>query len=296
MNQVKKSDGLVRLRMPSDYGIAIAQSGTQIKYADDYQRIVDTRWRPQGTAVAYPIDVILDPAAGLFKLFDHNLGFVPAIEGPRQTDRLNPSPQSSPIGIVQFCADDSSVYIVKYDTSKFKIKIKGYIYVYDFPINEPFDSEYKGVSMASTGKSDRGVKINGNSEWSLNRLEDDGNFGFAMNTNNKQINVAKVDSITFKPVIGGQSLSITHTIPYPPLIKFCQKLNNKSFQIGFSGGQPVYQQFAKETWTALSLADANAYVNAGTQYKIDLYVSGTANQGSVTVGYVIFRDPSEIAG
>ena len=249
-----------------------------------------------GTAVAYPIDVTVDPAAGLFKLFDHNLGFVPAIEGPRQTDRLNPSPQSSPIGIVQFCADDTSVYIMKYDTSKFKITIKGYIYVYDFPINVPFDSEYRGVAMASTGRSDNGVKINGNSTWSINRLEDASNFGYSVNTNNKQINVAKVDSITFVPIIGGQALTIDHTIPYPPLVKFSQKYDNQMWQTGFSGGQPIYQQFAKETWSSLSLADSNAYVDAGTQYQIKLYVSGTANRKSVTVGYVIFRDPSEIAG
>lgn len=282
--------------MANDYGMSIAQAGTQIRYADDYQKIIDTRWRPMGTSVAYPIDVLVDPAPGLFKLFDHNLGFVPAIEAPRQTDRLNPTPQSSPIGIVQFCADDTSVYIVKYDTSNFVIRIKGYIYVYDFPINEPFDSEYKGVAMASTGKSDRGMKINGNSEWSLNRLEDDSNFGFAVNTNNKQINVAKVDQITYTPNFTTQSLTITHTIPYPPLIKIANKLTNTSFITGYSGTQPIYIQFPKETWSSLSLADSNTYVNAGTQYKMDVYVSGTAGQTSLTIGYVLFRDPSEIAG
>jgi len=293
MNQDKKSVGLVTLRMASEYGIAISQAGTPIKFADDYQKIIDTRWRPLGTAVAYKVDFSIDSPAGLFKIFDHGMGFIPAIEAPRQTDRLSPSPQFSPIGSVQFVADDTSVYIAKGSTTfSRKTTAKGYIYVYDFPINEPFDSQYKGVAMGTTTKTDRGMKINGNSEHSYNRLQDDSNFGFAVNTNNKQINVAKVDQITFTPSVGVNTVVISHDIPYPPLIKISQKLGPTSIQDGLGG----YVQFPKETWSALSLADSNSYANAGTQYKISVAISNLLAGQSATIGYVLFRDPSEIAG
>lgn len=282
MKTVKKSVGLEIYLVPSnEYGIAISQSGTPIKFADDYQKIIDTRWRPLGTAIAYKVDFTVDPAAGKFKLFDHNLGFIPAFEAPRQTDRLNASYQSSPIGRAVFAADDTSIYIVKGDTFDKKIVVTGYIYVYNFPINEPFDSQYKGVSMANTGKSDTGMKINGNSEFSYNRLEDDSNFGFSVNTNNKQLNVAKVDVST--------SNILYHAIPYPPLVKFSRKLDD-SIILGYSTGVKTYNNFPKDTYTSLSMADSGIYVNAGTQYKITIYNGGS------DYAYVIFRDPSEIAG
>lgn len=271
--------------MSKDFGAAVSQAGTPIRYANDYQKVLDTRWRPVGTVIKYALDFTTESASGLYKIFDHNLGYIPAFEAPRQTDRLKPSPQSSPIGSTLFCADENSIYYVKFFA---RGKVKGYLYIYDFPINVPFDSEYKGTDLSTTSASESGIKIEGNNDFSTAHVGSDDNLGFSVNTNNKQISIAKVDRFSFVPDILGNTIPVYHNIPYPPLIKLSRKLVTADFtQIGVV--------FPKETWTSIGMSDIGVYSNAGTLYTVNNKFSGLANVKLAEFAYVIFRDPSEVA-
>lgn len=292
MKATTKWAGLEISVVSRDIGAVITQSGTPVKFADDYQKIIDTRWRPVGIVAVYPIEMSVNSAGGIYKLFDHNLGYIPAMDAPRQTDRLNPSPQSTPIGAAMFCVDDTSVYLIKYSTIGYNIKVKGNIVLYNYPINEPYDSDYKGNSLARVSKSDYGMQIEGNNTWGTSKLGTGDNLGFSVNTNVKDISIAKIGQISYVPVTTGENpLVVTYDIPYPPLIKISNKIITGRFRDAMNN----VIEIPKETWSSISLADVGAFINAGTINQSIIYIGGLANVKENVISYVIYRDPSEIA-
>lgn len=266
-------------------GIAISQSGVPIKYSEDYQRTVDTRWKPVGIVAEYDVSLVIPTTytATLVKVLDHNLGYVPAFIAPRQTDYLYPSPQSSPIGMTTFYADDTSIYYLKKGLG---CSVTGKFYLFDFAINEAYDTGYKGTTMAKSSKSDYGLIMSDGGGRDVSKIEDK---DLSLTTRFKNLSLAKID---FARTVSG-SFTINHDIPYPPLIKISKKLEDNTVIVAY-GSPNTYLRVYKETWSALGLADNNAYVNAGTIHKATVGVSGLGTS-TIYCAYVILRDPSEIA-
>lgn len=275
-------------------GIVFSQSGVPVEYAEDYQKVLDTRWKPVGIAMEYPINLTIEaPLSAIkVKLFDHNLGYVPAMKAPRQQDIVNRSIASAPFSAIMFCADSTSVYYIARNVGG---TVSGTIYLYDFAINEPYDSAYRGIPMSGSHASDFGVKIVGNSERATNMINTGDEIGYAINTNLKTMSLAKVD-VTTVTNAGGYLTDIVFDIPYPPLINFSRELTTDSFKVYAGGGVYNYPiAIDTPTYTSLGMIDNLGFVSNCVAGQATLYVAGLAGQTSADIAYIIMRDPAEIA-
>jgi len=272
----------------NEYGMVFSQSGVPVEYSEDYQRTVDTRWKPVGIVAEYDVDLTLPQVYTLefVKILDHNLGYIPAFVAPRQTDYLYPSPQSSPIGATMFYADDTSIYYLRNGKG---CRVVGKFYLYDFPINKEYDTGYRGTTMARTTRTDFGVKFSDGYE--VNNTDEN---QLSLNTNIKNLSLAKVGikrTVSFSnPPLPG--IIVNYDIPYPPLVKVSRKLEDNAVIIQYPS---IYLRVPKETWSALALADNNAYVNAGTIHQATIGISSLGSVTETDIAYVILRDPSDIA-
>lgn len=273
------------------YGATFSQSATPIDRAPDYQRILDTRWKTMSIVATMQYDNA-DYQFGpkIVKLLDHNLGYLPAFEAPFFNTRYEV--QSTAAGSYAFVADRTSIYFVKgHDPATTSLyAIHGNINVYDLNIEEDFDSKSKGTITPST-KTSMGMKIIGNDEYAAKNVGDKGALGYAVTTESKAFGIVKVDEVTITGAtfIAPSTATIDHDLQYPPLIKLITtdplQLSSPFPFLPRPSTSPVFCGPMGIGFTANNLS-----VKAETNR---LIVQSSTNG---TYRYVIFREPTEIAG
>jgi hypothetical protein len=222
------------------------------------------------------------------KLFDHNLGYLPAFEAPFFDTRYEV--QSTAVGSYAFVSDRKSIYFVKFhpESSTGDYAIHGNINVYDLNIEKDFDSKAKGTLTPSTN-TDIGMKIVGNDEYAAKNTQDKGSLGYAVTTESKAFGISKIDEITITGAsfITPGSTVIEHDLQYPPLVKFITmdplQLNSNALPI--PSASPVFCGPM-----GIGFSANNLWITTETNR---LIVNSSTN---VTYRYVLFREPTEIAG
>lgn len=207
-------------------GIAISYDGIDIRKASDYQRTIDTRWKTMNIVMSRRyVNNDIQNGPQITKLFDHNLGYLPAFDAPYFNSRYEVGSTIS--GAYAFVADTKSIYFVKYSNtstpSANPYKIDGYINVYDLNIEEEYESPTKGLE-GSTGNSTNGIKIVGNGDFATRTVNDQGAYKFSITSEGKAFGINKVGTAEITnanpmSAING-STTIPNDLPYPPLIKF----------------------------------------------------------------------------
>jgi hypothetical protein len=275
-----------------EYGVAIAQTGTPVARASDYQRILDSRWKTVSLVVTAPLNIpdLFAMPDEITKIVDHNLGYLPAFEAPFFNTRYEV--QSTFFGAYLFVADRKSIYLINqvagntFQSAENARSIIGAINVYDINMEEDYSSMPKGVPSGSV-ESHHGIKIIGNDQYAAKNVQDSAALGFATTTDAKAMGIYKVDSVTVPtpPQFGTATATVDHELGYPPLIKFADM--NPLFG-------SIYQSY-----TAPSNSDA--FIGALSLGNLGLRVRAKPNQITVesSVGkeyrYVLFREPTEVA-
>lgn len=276
------------------YGATFSQNGTPIERAADYQRVLDTRWKTMSivATVHFAKDDLMN-GPKVVKILDHNLGYLPAFEAPFFNTRYEV--QSTAAGSYAFVADRKSIYYVKIhpESTTGDYKIEGNINVYDLNIEEDFDSKGKGTLVPAT-KTDIGMKIIGNGADAAKNVQDKGSLGYSVTTESKAFGIAKVAGaeITGASFVSPASVTIEHDLLYPPLVKFIT-MN----PLGTSSTDPNQHILPVPSDSevfcgpmGIGFTASNMWVEAQTNR---LIVSSSVND---TYRYVIFREPTEIAG
>lgn len=265
--------------MVTKFGIAIAQSGTPIARASDYQRIIDTRWKTMSVVATKEINITdAFATAQVIKILDHNLGYLPAFEAPFYNTRFEV--QTSNEGGYLFLSDRNSIYLVVPDVYPFDYTIKGSINVYDLNMEVDYQGEDRGL-IGSVGRSDRGIKVIGNGQYAARDVRDTDPIGFSITTDSKAIGVDKIGTVN---VVAGRGV-IPHTLNYPPLINVVSFYNRTNI---FSLGNQVQPPSNSDAFCGPLELPATVKVEP----QAVVLESAAAN----TYRFVIFKEPTEIAG
>jgi len=270
------------------FGVAIAQSGTPIARASDYQRVIDTRWKTMSVVATQKIyieDAFVKDQT--IKLLDHNLGYLPAFEAPFYNTRFEV--QSSQSGSYLFVADRTSIYLILTQGPGvgYEYTINGYITVYDLNMEEDYEGGDRGL-LGSVGRSDRGIKLIGNGQYAARDVRDSDPIGFSVTTDAKAIGIDKVGTAQ---ITGGVPFTvqgrgvIRHNLAYPPLVKVAIRYTPAQLLI-FGNLIPAP-------------SPSTAFIGP-----LDLPAGAIVEPQAVvlpsyfdeTYRYVIFKEPTEIAG
>jgi len=199
-------------------GIVVTQQGVDVAIAADYQKVVDTRWRFLDIQLEQEFKMSHADSGGshwwVEKLFDHNLGFLPAFtERPISLDNggntfitLN--------GGLQIVSTTKSIYVrnlyVSGDPTT-PIVLKCFIRLFNLDIT----TEYRApatfaVPGAPVQEPDIGIKIltNGGDITSTDLSK------FTIDTKGKAFAVQQTGTRT--AVSPDFSLTINHNLGYPP--------------------------------------------------------------------------------
>lgn len=266
------------------YGATFSQSATPIDRAPDYQRVLDTRWKTMSiVATQHFAKADLMNGPKIVKILDHNLGYLPAFEAPFFNTRYET--QSTAVGSYAFVADRKSIYYVKVhvEIATSDYAIEGNINVYDLNIEENFDSKAKGTITPST-RTDIGVKIIGNDLYAAKNVNDRSALGYAVTTDSKAFGVLKVDEVSISSGTG----IINHDLQYPPLVKL---ITTDPLRLGSSAELPVPSNSPVFCGPmGIGFSASNLWVKTETNR---LIVNSSTDE---IYRYVIFREPTEIAG
>ena len=279
--------------MSSDeYGIVIAQSGTPVARASDYQRILDTRWKTMSIVDTKKVSFsdVFALSSNVVKILDHNLGYIPAFEAPFYNTRYESGVSNS--GNILWLADKTSIYLVTSDSVQplGAYTIDGYVTDYDLNIEEDYQGKDRGL-IGSTSRSDRGVKIIGNDQYAAHDASDSNPLGFSLTTDSKAIGVDRVATVQ---ITGGDSVGFTvlgrgviqHTLNYPPLVKTSRLYSNSNGVIttDFINFPAPSNELSFYTNLGLTRAKVEPQKIVLESYRDDIY------------RYILFKEPTEIAG
>lgn len=282
--------------MKHQYGVVLTQSGTPVQFASDYQRVVDTRWKTMSIVATAPFQMNgIRGDVGAIKILDHNLGYLPAFEAPFFNTRYEV--QMSGSSAFRFIADTKSIYFIARNDLLpiiYNYAIDGYINVYDLNIDEGYTSKTEGL-LSSPSETDMGIKIIGNDEFAAKRVNSSRASGFSMTSESKALGVAEVADVTLSGFVPGgwATGTIDHDLGYLPLVKL---IDPEPFQFTPTDFQPVnpFSRPSNDTRfcgpMTLGFSSDNIMVTAQFQ-RLELQAS--VNK---TFRYVLFREPTEIAG
>jgi len=275
------------------YGIAIAQSGTPIDRASDYQKIIDTRWKTASIIASIPYrNEDLEYGPEFVKIFDHNLGYIPAFEAPFYNTTYES--QSSLSGSYLFVADSTSIWFVNgvhnSTPSASPTVIDGVINVYDVNIEVDFTSTRNGL-VAAPRSSDRGVKLIGNGKYAAHDANDSDPLGFSLSTDAKGIGIAEIGTVHAR---GGDPVGFTvlnrgiirHDLPYPPLLKL---VDSTPYENNF------LVQNKPPSATGKFYGPMRLLGSSGVRVEPGQLVIRTGYPDDDRYRYIIFRDPVDIA-
>lgn len=276
------------------YGVQISQQGIPVDRAADYQKVLDSNWKFLDIAFEVDIDIKISlngPTNGYtaIPILQHGLGYIPAFE-------YIPSPETveyTPEPVVNFSgyldslrlikADNQNVYanILYYGTA-INMRLRGKLRVFALDIM----TEYLAPTIPVTTTAKTPVSRYGAKFLNLNRgkgdIEDESMLPFTLNTRGKQISVHKHGTQRTDNGL----LTITHGVGYPPTYLIC-KLEEKDEWAS------VYPYPFDSQYIVGSLVSAY-YLAKLTKDTIEFRGVQSTLQG--LYGYIILKDPAEIAG
>lgn len=273
------------------YGVQISQQGVPLERAADYQKVLDSNWKFLDILEEIPIDFTTPAFSGSngyrqFKLYEHGLGFLAAYEfipSSLSGGNTSVSPRGKFDIMDDLASDDKAIYYVPFYLSSdpsTPVRVKGMLRVYTINMMEEYTApSYSLASTTPTEVARYGAKFidfnRGNA-----RIDDASVYPFTLNTRAKQISIHKCGSQS----VLNDVLTIDHKVGYPPTYLLARinddaTWSNNPFGVG-----------VKTTGTLLSTGIRSKATNN------DIVFRGQQNVLAGTFGYIILKDPAEIAG
>jgi len=269
-------------------GVIVTQQGVDVVIAADYQKVVDTRWRFLDIQFEQEFTIShADSGATHWwveKLFDHNLGFLPAFNyraisldnGGNSFVTINNS-------LLQIIATDTSVYLrnlyVSGDPTT-PIVLKCFIRLYNLDITTEYAAPISfGVPGAPVLEPDIGIKILTN-EGDINSTD---LSKFTIDTKGKAFAIQQTGVRT--AASPDYSLTIDHHLGYPPTYFLAQVKRANEWNSVFKDPLGVDTIFPMVVpFGARIVADTNNVIVKGSQ---------SALAGSYA--FLITKEPTELA-
>ena len=278
-------------------GISIAYRGTDIRFASDYAKSIDSRWKFMEVAYEDHEKYINLPyiAPGVFGVVgfeqsfvvvEHNLGFYPFFECQVSIAEGVPAfSQSGSQGMpFRVYSDKNKLYVFpsyRGDYGQAAVKLRIRYRVYNLDIDEEYVAPPYGQPAANAGNSTTGVKIlDGSQPIDLTAKSPE---GFSVDTTQKTISIHSIHT----QYIDNTNYQIDHTVGYPPTYFICEKANQpfKDYGAGFN--------IPHRNWT-LSAGRIEPFARfeaSGTYIRI----RGVQSVFQGTYCFIILKDPAEIA-
>lgn len=276
------------------YGVEISQQGIPVDRAADYQKVLDSNWKFLDIAFEVDIDIKIGLSGvsnGFYpiEIFAHNLGYLPAFEfiPSPLTKELNNQNNVLTNGYRESLslirADNQKVYAnILYSGSNIEMRLVGKLRVFALDIL----TEYMAPTVAITTTSKSPQSRYGAKFLDLNKgkgdIDDETLYPFTLNTRGKQMSIHKHGTQRTDAGL----LTITHNVGYPPTYMIC-KFEEKS-----NWGR-YYPYPFKTDYVVGSMVTAY-YLAKLTPKTIQFKGVQAALQG--LYGYIILKDPAEIAG
>jgi hypothetical protein len=270
------------------YGSVYSQEGIDWRKANDYQKVMDSRWKFLDINIEKYVDVSFDltgQSTGMKKLLIYNnpLPYTAAFEVQLSTMSISSSSLSAPGFIAQdLYSYPDGIYYSFFWTSGVNtniVRIKGMLRVYEINLLETYKAPYVPLTTAKPSPNGRyGAKY-----LDLSRggnIDSTDPRKFTLYTPAKQISVHQ--SGIFQAVSG--ALTINHDVGYPPSYMLCEAYDSASPLITVPKDQiiygPLFESFAR------AKATADTIIFQGVQSSL----------GDRKYGCIILKDPTELLG
>jgi len=276
------------------YGAVFSQQGIDWRRANDYQKVMDSRWKFLDIYIEKYIDITFNLAGqpnGFKKLllWRHSLPFAPAFEIQISKKSISSDPFNfNPGQIAQECYSypDGIYFTIPFWDSGFDgptVRIRGMLRVYDLDLRETYKAPSSVLGLAQPSPNARyGAKFLDPNRGGTNINESDPRK-YTLYTPAKQISVHI--SGVFQADDG--LLKVVHDVGYPPSYLLCS-----AFDENGSPGSNIIAPRGQFVYGALFESYANARANAR-----DISFTGVQSSlGDRKFGCVILKDPAELAG
>lgn len=246
--------------MAKTYGVEIAQGGVDVTQAADYQKVLDSRWEFMEIAMEYQYNIAPGNPGFPVKLFDHNLGHLPAFT------------QTQPVvfGVARatIVADDTSFYVFP----DFVNTPVGFLRIYTCDITAEYQAPIETVSGSGFSVSPDGIKI---LRQNTNDINSTNPSDFSVSTNARPLSIHLHGIRAVNP--SNSHLLFTHNVGYPP-----------TYFVTPVGpfGTHLPQNTIKGLTETFGFATANSY-------QIDIRGAQSGLAGNYAV--MILKDPIEVA-
>lgn len=278
-------------------GISIAYRATDIRFASDYAKSIDSRWKFMEVAFEDHNKIINLPyiAPGVFGtvgleqsfvIVEHNLGFYPFFEAQATVIEGKPVDAQSGGAFYPFriYSDKNKLYIFpsyQGDFGQAAVKVQIKYRVYNIDIDQEYEAPQYGQPAANAGNSTMGVKmLDGSQPIDITAQSPE---GFSIDTTQKTISIHSIHT----QYIDDTSYQIDHTVGYPPTYFICEKANQpfKDFDAGFN--------IPHRNWIlSAGRIEPLARFEAGNDF---IRIRGVQSVFQGTYCFLILKDPAEIA-
>ena len=278
-------------------GISIAYRGTDIRFASDYSKSVDSRWKFMEVAYENHEKTIDLPyiAPGVFGtvgfeqsyvIVEHNLGFFPFFECQVSVIQGTPAFAQSGSAFTNFriYSDKNKLYVFpsyQGDYGQAAVKLLVKYRVYNIDIDQEYVAPPYGQPAANAGNNSTGVRmLDGSQPIDLTSKSVE---GFSIDTTQKTLSIHSIHT----QYIDNTNYTISHTVGYPPTYFICEKANQpfKSYSSGFN--------IPHRDWTlSAGRIEPFARFEAGNDF---ISIRGVQAVFQGTYCFIILKDPAEIA-
>jgi hypothetical protein len=275
-------------------GVVVSQQGIDISRAADYQKVLDSNWKFLDILEEIDVDISFNYNSGptrmnLIPIYEHGLGYVTAFE-------FFPSKKSGGSafnGDYTYAhkfirGDDQKIYAevfysaVNPDYGAGRIVGKLRVFTLNILENYTAPSVYQ-FSTTEQPPSRYGAKFL-NLQKGVSTVDDEDLSNYTLNTKGKQTSIHKHGMAQ-----ANESLTIVHDVGYPPSYLLCG-VNEAKDYTDFQGGYPKYN--SPQNVGGL----VNSYYLAKADPTTIEFRGVQSTLGDRKFGYVILKDPAEIAG
>lgn len=263
-------------------GIIISQSGIPIDDANDYQKVLDSRWKFLDIHVEKEIDMTTQvfTIQGYYaiKLLDHNLGYHPGFEfypDPAGVDGLGGD----------ILADDHSIYmrIFWYSSLPSYANIKALIRVYAIDILAEYQAPTTPPSTAGAPTKSTIGAVFSNQATGVKTIDSTNPDDFTLYTPVKAVAVHKTGTAQ-----ANNSVTIRHDVGYPPTYLTAAIQYASEWDSFYANPIPNVNTVGALTSGALGLVVASASTLVG-------YGGPQSSLATLRFAYIILKDPAELA-
>lgn len=271
------------------YGAVFSQQGIDWRRANDYQKVMDSRWKFLDIHREQYVDVSFDLTGqpdGLKKLliYRYSLPYTPAFEARLSSQTRSGDPfLNGPRSAENLRSYADGIYYVFYYQASFNyaaIRIKGFLRIYALDLRETYKAPSSVLTTAKSAPNARyGAKFLDPNRGGTNIRESDPRK-YTLYTPAKQISIHMCG---IQETVAGE-LPLTHDVGYPPSYMLC-----KAYDDNPNSGTPAPP--GEIIYSPLYESFANARANANT-----ITFRGVQSTLAGKYGYIIQKDPVEIAG